>query len=120
MKTKEEVIRESWQNSSMPKKLEDLTGCFWYRCKRSQVEHLKEEFDFIYWDLTECSIRPKSLSGIENNNGWIKIENEEDLPKDNEDYWVVIDGEIKVTHGFSIRRNSTHYQPIVKPRLPIY
>ena len=26
--------------------------------------------------------RPKSLQGIENNNGWIKIESEEDLPKE--------------------------------------
>ena len=30
--------------------------------------------------LLHC--RPKSLEGIESNNGWIRIESEEDLPKD--------------------------------------
>ena len=30
----------------------------------------------IYW------VRPKLLRGIENNNGWIKIESEKDLPKE--------------------------------------
>jgi hypothetical protein len=28
------------------------------------------------------AFRPKSLEGIENNNGWVKIQTEEDLPKD--------------------------------------
>jgi hypothetical protein len=30
--------------------------------------------------------RPKSLDGIENNNGWIKIESKDDLPKKGK-YW---------------------------------
>ena len=38
--------------------------------------------------------RPLSLQGIENNNGWIKIENEADLPKDaiekETDFWLCI------------------------------
>ena len=29
-----------------------------------------------------CYWRPMTLKGIENNNGWIKIENEKDLPKE--------------------------------------
>ena len=35
-------------------------------------------------DISECRklYRPKLLRGIEDNNGWIKIEKSEDLPKD--------------------------------------
>lgn len=79
--------------------------------------------------------RPKSLQGIENNNGWIKIESEADLPK--EDYY----GELfevgflddigyfhherkrcslKSLKWMFERKLVTHYQPIEKPKPPIY
>ena len=85
---------------------------------------------------------PKSLKGIENNNGWIKIESEADLPKDdefkfNETFLVyycckgcsnmIFKGSIdKYTLKFRDITNKlekekvTHYQPIVKPEPPIY
>lgn len=71
--------------------------------------------------------RPKSLQGIENNNGWIKIESEADLPKEEITYWALIGGEIEVVENWEItlsfhnKRTITHYQPIEKPKdLPIY
>lgn len=70
--------------------------------------------------------RPKSLQGIENNNGWICIESEEDLPKEDCIYWVVKDNSItemenwEITLNFHNKRNLTHYQPIEKPKPPIY
>lgn len=123
--TKKEVIKEAWDNCSIPKKIEQLTGCYWYRCNRSQVEHLKDEFDFIIWDLKECSIRPKSLQGIENNNGWIRIKSDDCFPNDNKDYWVIRNGVIAVENIPSSRtvwwiNNVTHYQPIEKPLKPLY
>lgn len=71
--------------------------------------------------------RPKSLQGIETNNGWIKIESESDLPKEFTKYWIIdkSDGRMyqrefdKSTKEFFLEY-STHYQPIVKPLLPIY
>lgn len=67
-------------------------------------------------------LRPKSLQGIENNNGWIKIDNEEQHDEIENDYywWYNIqngDWEIgdKSTYG-----KYTHYQPIEKPKSPIY
>jgi len=33
--------------------------------------------------------RPLSLQGIENNNGWIKIESDDDLPKNSGDFWII-------------------------------
>lgn len=71
--------------------------------------------------------RPKSLSGIENNRGWIKIESEDDLPKEFGKYWVIDRDNSKMyqrefdksTKGFFLEY-STHYQPIQKPEPPIY
>ena len=77
-------------------------------------------------------IRPKSLQGIENNNFWIKIESEADLPKEVGDYFVLtkakeietiyVDGDISITSHSSRSwlRHFTHYQPITKPLKPIY
>lgn len=43
---------------------------------------------------TKDAYRPKSLSGIETNNGWISILSEDDLPKPNLNYDIVEDGHI--------------------------
>lgn len=70
---------------------------------------------------------PKSLIGIETNNGWIRIESEADLPK--EGYYFVAKNKTVIEtsyfmpdNDFSLIewRNITHYQPIEKPKPPIY
>lgn len=72
--------------------------------------------------------RPKTLKGIENNNGWILIRSEEDLPKDkNTQYSVckckkVFQSTVNcgtVRHWFNISK-ITHYQPITKPNAPLW
>ena len=78
--------------------------------------------------------RPKSLQGIENNNGWIRIESEEDLPKEEIDLHFIFeknngrfqtfgvwDNKLKSFYSGALKiSNVTHYQPIEKPKLPIY
>jgi hypothetical protein len=80
-----------------------------------------ETKDYKFW-------RPKSLKGIETNNGWIKIESEADLPKDKTtQYSVCKDKKVfqstincgTVKHWYNIGK-ITHYQPIIKPKPPIY
>ena len=81
--TKEEKIKESWGihfSSDV-----DENGYITYT-EYQDIHLLQWVGDFwekgfnkvlrIYW------VRPKSLQGIENNNGWIKIESEKDLPKE--------------------------------------
>lgn len=73
---------------------------------------------------------PRKLNTMtkENNNGWINIKSEEDLPKECGNYHIVVSGIIYVdeynscTKEFSEWFNHaiTHYQPIVKPLPPIY
>jgi hypothetical protein len=80
---------------------------------------------------TEIGIwRPKSLKGIEDNNGWVKIESEDDLPNESGLFWIVQHGYVinepcnyyKSTKIWVIQFNQypTHYQPIIKPNEPLY
>ena len=72
--------------------------------------------------------RCKSLQGIENNKGWIRIESKDDLPKEEGNYFIVrSNNEVGTSYfipnnDFSAIdwRDITHYQPIEKPKLPIY
>lgn len=77
-------------------------------------------------------VRPKSLEGIENNNGWIKVESEADLPKSHLDVYM-FDEINNISFGFWDNLQMcfkdrfgqeyqfiTHYQPIEKPKPPIY
>lgn len=127
--TKEEKIKEAW--GEYYKKYKDRvsleTGFMFYKSEkiRKEVENGLGELDFPYM---YSEFRPKSLQGIESNNGWIKIESEEDLPKDNDDIFVYIDGFIHLHSEVIALRcltntlggNITHYQPINKPNPPIY
>ena len=72
--------------------------------------------------------RPKSLQGIENNKGWIRIESKDDLPKEEGNYFIVRNNN-EVGASYFIPNNDfsvidwryiTHYQPIEKPLKPIY
>ena len=76
--------------------------------------------------------RPKSLKGIENNNGWIRIESEADLPKEGMHHSILLDCEcINGYRNYDVivfyevnskfrKKEISHYQPIEKPKPPIY
>jgi len=79
--------------------------------------------DWNYW-------RHKTLENLETNNGWIRIESEKDMPKDSGRYWIK-DKEFgrdiakyftenKTWYCDDIRQFPTHYQPITKPKSPIF
>jgi len=78
---------------------------------------------FTYNPINE-TIRPKSLQGIENNNGWIKGTPKEDMDchilfsdgTQSIDRFLKEHGNFICNHYVSV----THYQPIEKPKPPIY
>lgn len=148
MKTKEEVIKEAWGNIS-DKINKDGWLYFGYACNgwddvQDWLDSNKLNSDRNYYDMKydQCDngdliyveIRPKSLKGIENNNGWIKIESEEDLPKIGEYdmssftlYYFTTNGLYKATdyinwcvHVVDIKITHYRLEPIFKPKKPLY
>ena len=76
--------------------------------------------------------RCKSLQGIENNKGWIRIESEADLPKEGIHHSILLDSDcINGYRNYDVivfyevnsryrKKEISHYHPIEKPKLPIY
>ena len=97
----------------------------YFLSKNSKTIFNKPEIKNKIFGLRYSNI-PKSLIGIETNNGWIRIESEADLP--NENTWCFIISKIAgITHGEFLIKNKdfwltdvTHYQPIEQPKPPIY
>lgn len=126
---KEKAIREAY-------------GEHWEQCKYKidsdgwlECHELKPSLRMISDLLLEGKVnnpykfRPKSLQGIETNNGWTRIESEADLPTETKSYHVMYkDGSI-IQHHFSTKSDFdrilfleefTHWQEILIPNQPIY
>ena len=95
-----------------------------------------------YWTIGTCNSLPEKTKltypefielfegGEGENNGWIKIESEADLPKDFGNYWVFWDNKVILQYWFTIddydlkkqtqdwMQVATHYHPIIKPLPP--
>ena len=133
--TRKQIIIKAWMDLKIetPFGICDKTG--WCTGVLQNEVYL---FDSEYIDVVDkidsiiqndgfAKFRPKSLRGIENNNGWIKIESEDDLPKEDGFYWVIDSESSKVINRYFEKGNhdffkqfSSHYQPIVFPDLPLY
>lgn len=135
--TKQEAIRQAWGNHwQHVKDYTNKSGWCIDRGHRLFSTHgiydNDPDFDFDVegdWDdAIVLEYRPKSLRGIEDNNGWIKIESEKDLPKETGLYHVYFKGfnssEIAYyhyqTHAHTWLEKIAHYRPIIKPQPPIY
>jgi len=73
--------------------------------------------------------RPASLKNLENNNGWISILSEADLPKDDKVAFftkrqdsdeIAIEFYSQGCFTQYYKSPVTHYQSIIKPNLPLY
>lgn len=98
----------------------------------SIIELAPKGLDLEFDDYS--SFRPKSLLGIENNNGWVKINRESDLPNEDFDCFIIDkikglitgqwkqypdEAEDKRARTYWIK-NATHYKLIKKPKMPLY
>jgi len=126
--TKEEKIQEAYGEY-----WEKLKFCIDENGWFNQITKWQSLDNYFHKDTIEGKSylqRPKSLQGIENNNGWIKIESEEDLPTTEIDCHIIYNNNLmtfsvwdNVLKGFYIgivKQNPTHYQPIIKPQPPLY
>ena len=137
--TRKEIIIKAWMdlNIETPFGICDKTG--WvhgYFC--NGIDEILEGFGIkenqIDYDLDFNGVgkfRPISLKGIEDNNGWIKIESEDDLPNKDGLFYLTGFGEVGLgrfcelkkkfkTFNGNVYDGITHYQPIIKPDLPLY
>jgi len=122
--TKEERIQEAYgEHWEIIKNYVDKDG--WLDGKPCDND-LSRVYNNLFDDCDRefDTIRPKSLQGVENNNGWIKIEKEEDLPKEKGVFLIYhITGSSEIYSGnmnMSSLKNYTHYQLIKEPQPPIY
>jgi hypothetical protein len=132
--TKEEKIKEAygefWENFHPAAKKCALNKNGWIT---SIMEHAPQGLDLEFDGI--MTFRPKSLQGLEENNEWIKILSEEDLPKHTIEYhvvrykrlekalyrgsnrWLITGNDYPKTTEFHA---ITHYQEIKVPNQPIY
>lgn len=109
-----------------------------YQDKWAQVEHYVDSegwLDTYVYRVSQsipCEIhftgaaeRPLTLDGIENNNGWTRLD--ERHPAITGDYYVCIDGKFdgEIMHSHEIRlsgnpMNVSHWRPIDPVKPPIY
>lgn len=78
--------------------------------------------------------RPKSLNAIDNNNGWIRIESEADLPRKENTLWIRYEDGSTILGRYNIFTNKfvtsygkmfdedkpTHFQYITQPLPPLF
>lgn len=122
-------------------KIKEAYGEYYEKCnpdkngwsvKRKGIgfEQLKKQIPLEYDKPHNAyAFRPLFLKGIENNNGWIKIEIEDDLPKKRMYCWF-LDKYTGVVFGEFLNKgkdeinfilaNATYYKVIDKPEPPIY
>lgn len=134
--TKEEKIKEAWGLAyDEVKHLLTDNGYIW----SVDLAHIRLNLSSYNLDLNynDIGARPKSLQGIEHNNNWIKIESEDDLPKEKLDVHFIFtefkgeegrfqtfgvwDNKLKSFYSGALKiKTVTHYQPIEKPKPPLY
>lgn len=125
MEAKEKAIMEAYGEHW--DKVKEFVNSYDGICRKLREPHEKLSFDNDHFGTSHdwINYRPKSLSGIETNNGWIRIESDKDNPIEGGCYWCLCYEEVKIV-SYSCKLNTwlssgvTHYQPIIKPLKPIY
>jgi hypothetical protein len=122
--TKQEKIKEAYgEHFEAVKDYVDENGyCYAYFNLAGSFKH-----DVFFDSGLIAKWRPKPLAGLEHNNGWIEIESDKDLPKEEGLYFVMRRDKTKVEVikfffelSKEFKKIATHYQPIIKPKPPIY
>lgn len=131
--TKQEKIQEAYgEHWETIKDYLDENGFIIMAISITKKVHLVFERKVMYHSKNTSGVmgmcvRPISLENIENNNGWIKIESENDLPKDEYELYFVTGNNTNIhqcIYHIGIKeywlKTFTHYQPIQKPEPPLY
>jgi hypothetical protein len=137
--TKKETIAKHWQElvGKTPEGVCYATG--WvhryfpngiYDITDDYGKEIIEKIDYEFDPSGVGRFRPNSLRGIEDNNGWIKIETNDDLPTNGSYLVIHRDSGAIVKCDFGILNSleykgyivekCSHYKPIPDPLKPLY
>ena len=131
--TKQEIIQKAYGKSYDTVK-DYINENGFIDCVKNRKISLIPYFEVSELEFKENEVRPKSLKGIENNNGWVKIYCENDMPQfdcncfiiDKKQgmvtgQWMQAPNEIedKKARAFWLDK-ATHYKIIDMPDLPLY
>lgn len=118
--TKEDKIKEAYGEIYDDFKMSiDENGWSNYRIKRffkgSEIQSMIKGDKLIY--------RPKSLKGIENNNGWTALKGVKNEIQHDGDIWIFNkygNVELWLEYQFLPIGYATHWKPIIKPNPPVW
>lgn len=125
-----QAIKRAWSEIQINRIDYNENG--WLKIKPNQYERFYNEFDLLKRNNNTHWIRPKSISEIENNNGWTRIETDgSNLPNELAHYLMAKEKSVVIieltnvsnmsTLGASLKKDGfTHYQKIDYPKPPIY
>ncbi|WP_413512198.1 hypothetical protein [Myroides odoratus] len=123
MKTKEEVIREAWEELGIDISNTNISENGYIKVKPSQYSAKYSELEVLRFSENKWSIRPKSLQGLENNNGWISLNGTEIETEYEGDLWIINqrgDLEFYGKDDFLIPGDAIMWQPVEEPKLPLH
>ncbi len=105
--TKEEKIKSEYEKLGLPFNENIIVDNGWLKIKPGLYSSKYDDLDLLKLTNHVHSIRPKTLKGIENNNGWTKLESEKDLPErnDEQEYYWIHEGSIH-----EMRLDPCHYE----------
>lgn len=121
--TKEEKIKEEYLKLGLPFNENIIFDNGWLKIKPGLYSSKYDDLDLLKMTNHVHSIRPKSLKGIENNNGWTELKGIKNEITHEGDIWILNkygNIELWLESQFLAIGYATHYKPIVKPNLPLY
>lgn len=107
-------------------KIKEVYGVFYKECNPDENGWTKwtapERFSDLQFNAYKDLMRPLSLNGIEDNNGWIKLNGLANEISDRCPMWIMTKNGIEYLkeNEFLPIGYATHYKPIEKPKPPIY
>ena len=131
--TKQEIIEKAYGKSwNVLKDYINENG--FVDCVKNRKISLIPYFEVLELEFKENQVRPKTLQGIENNNGWVTIYRKNDMPQFDCDCFIIDKIKGIITGQWKQAPNSiedekarsfwidkaTHYRIIDKPKLPLY
>lgn len=123
--TKEEIIKEAYKNHYwLYSECENAGDGYIFMTEGLDFHNIWEEIPLDKHPYLNKAYRPSSLKGLDDNRGWISLK-ENGLPNDDSYYFVNIDNHISIKQFNFLQYKYwqecvTHYQPIIKPKPPIY